>query len=349
MRILLVCPKNVTGVEYHRLLMPNAKFSDVTAIPSIDHQADSFFHDFDLIISSSVISKVGNQEILWKQLKRIGIPVIIDRDDTWILAHDHPMKKEWTEGKRAEQIIYNLKQANLVTTTNEYLANLIGNYNKKVEILPNGIDFSQPQFQVDEKVKELKTADMVHIGWSGSATHKQDIELLEVPLYELLKDESLLGKYRVILSGWVEGDSTWKYYEEIFTSKYKISVDHYARINAMDTNTYASAYDAMDVGLIPIRNTPFNWCKSNLKMLEMGAKKLAVVVSNEAAYRDLAINFKNCLLVNKKNWYKSIKTLIEDKELREDLAENLHEEVKTNWNIDKLNVKRLEVYQSLIK
>jgi hypothetical protein len=117
----------------------------------------------------------------------------------------------------------------------------------------------------------------------------------------------------------------------------------------MDTNTYASAYDAMDIGLIPVRDTPFNSCKSNLKMLEMGAKKLAVIVSDELAYQNIAYNFKNCLLTNKKNWYKSIKLLIEDKELREDLAENLHEEVKTNWNIDKLNVKRLEVYQSLIK
>jgi glycosyltransferase involved in cell wall biosynthesis len=347
MRILLVCPQNVTGVEYHRLLMPNAKFEDVTAIPSIDHQPDSFFHDFDLIVSSSVISKIGNQQILWKQLKRIGIPVIIDRDDTWVLPHYHLMKQEWIKGKRAEQIIYNLKQANLVTTTNEYLANIIGNYNKRVEILPNGIDFEQPQFHVDEKVKELKTPDMVHIGWSGSASHQQDVELLEVPLYELLKDESL--KYRIILSGWVEGDLMWKHYEKIFTSNYQIGVDNYARINSMDVNTYASAYDAMDIGLIPIRNTPFNSCKSNLKMLEMGAKKLAVIASDESAYQNIGINMKNCLMTDKKSWYRNIKHLIQDKDLREDLAENLHEEVKTNWNIDKLNVKRFEVYQSLLK
>jgi GT2 family glycosyltransferase len=114
MRILLVCPNNITGVEYHRLITPHTHMEDVTSIPSIDHQPDSFFYDFDIIVTSSVISKIGNQELLWKQLKRIGIPVVIDRDDTWVLPQAHPMYKEWQKKQRAKDIIYNLRQVNWV-------------------------------------------------------------------------------------------------------------------------------------------------------------------------------------------------------------------------------------------
>jgi glycosyltransferase involved in cell wall biosynthesis len=259
------------------------------------------------------------------------------------------MFNEWKRGRRAEQIIYNLRQANLVTTTTDYLANIIGNFNKNVEVLPNGIDFEQPQFKVDDKVRELKSPDMVHIGWSGSITHKQDVELLDTPFYELLHDQDLIDKYRLILSGYVEKDPTWGYYEKVFTSNWKIDVNQYARINAMDTNTYASAYDAMDIGLIPLRHTEFNICKSNLKMLEMGAKGLAVIVSQNPVYENIGLNGKNCIFVDKKDWYKTLKKLINNEELRIELATNLYNDVKDNWNIEKLNLKRTEVYKNLLK
>ena len=45
MKILLVIPQNVSGVEYHRLLIPHMTLPDcdVTAISSIDYQPDTFF------------------------------------------------------------------------------------------------------------------------------------------------------------------------------------------------------------------------------------------------------------------------------------------------------------------
>jgi hypothetical protein len=187
---------------------------DVSSIASIDHLPDSFFYDFDLIVSSSVISKLGNQEILWKQLKRVGIPVIIDRDDTWVLPHNHPMYREWTLKQRAKDIIYNLKQADLVTTTTPYLANLIKVYNSKVEVLPNAIDFTQPQFIPNPDIAAMKS-ELTNIGWSGSVTHLQDLKMIEGDLLSLNK--GFEKDYKLMLAGFHEGDYTWNEYEKIFT------------------------------------------------------------------------------------------------------------------------------------
>lgn len=350
MRILLIIPPNVTGVEYHRLLIPHSNLhgAELNAINAIDYQPDSFFQDFDIIVTSSVLSKIGNQELAWAQVKKVGIPVVIDRDDSWTLPKYHPMYHEWVNSKRAEQIIYNIKKANAVTCTNDYLKNIIGNYNKNVVTIPNGIDFKQPQFEVDEKVKGMKT-NHVHIGWSGSVTHHQDLKLLETPLIELNGDLDLKGKYRLILSGYIENDTTWKDYERIFTNNWKIDKDQYARINGMDVNTYASGYDLMDVGLIPLIDDQFNRCKSNLKMLEMGAKSLACVVSNQYPYTNIAKHEKNCLIAEKRTWHKQIKRLIQSSQLRIDLSNKLYEEVKQNWNITNFSEKRLNLYNNLIK
>jgi len=345
MRILLVCPTNITGVEYHRLIIPHTHMKDVTSISSIDHQPDSFFADYDLIIASSVVSKMGNQELLWKQLKRVGIPVIIDRDDTWILPHSHPMYREWQFKQRAKDIIYNLTQADLVTTTNKHLALEIAKYNKKIAVIPNTIDFNQPQFIPNPEIEAMKS-ELVHIGWSGSVTHLQDLQLIEGELLSLNKSED--KDYKLMLAGFYEHDSIWDKYEKIFTSNYIIDDNNYGRINSADVNSYAQAYNLMDIGLIPLRNNEFNRCKSDLKLAEMGAFGLGAIVSNVSAYEGLGVHERNCLVSGKKDWYKSIRRLIENPELRKDLGSQLKEDVISLRNESNWRDVRIHIYESII-
>lgn len=348
MKILVIIPDPVTGVEYHRLIIPFENMGSeyqITAVKTIDQQPDSFFQEFDLIYTSSVVSKLGYQEVVWTQLKRLGIPVIIDRDDDWMLPHDHLMKFDWIKNKTAEQIVYNLKMADAVTVPTEYLADKVRAYNKNVFVIPNAIDFNQKQFQRDVKVQNLKT-DKVHIGWSGSVTHFKDIILLTDTFMQMNANPDLKGKYRLVLSGFVEGDMIWKEYEKMFTSGYKIEEDQYCRINGMDVYTYASAYDMMDVGLIPLKDTEFNRCKSELKMMEMGAKKLPVIVSNQYPYTNIAKHGENCLMASKKDWFKNIKRMIDSKELREDLGTALYQEIFANYNILKVNELRKELFKN---
>ena len=344
MRILLVC-HNITGVEYHRLITPHCNMGDVTSIATIDHLPDSFFYDYDLIISSSVISKLGNQELLWKQLKRIGIPVVIDRDDTWVLPHSHPMYKEWQIKKRAQDIIYNLKQADLVTTTTNHLANMIKVYNKKVAILPNTIDFTQPQFIPNEDISIMKS-DLVHIGWSGSVTHLQDLQLIESDLMSLNKSNQ--KDYKLMLAGFYDGDFMWHNYEKIFTSNFIIGDNNYGRINSADVNSYAQAYNLMDIGLIPLRDNEFNKCKSDLKLSEMGSFGLAVIVSELEPYKELSKHGKNCLISNKKEWYKTIRKLIDNPELRKDLGSQLKSDIYQFRNEKDWRPIRFQLYESFI-
>jgi glycosyltransferase involved in cell wall biosynthesis len=253
------------------------------------------------------------------------------------------MKSEWIANNTAEQIVYNFKMADAVTVPTEYLAKKVRQYNKNVFVVPNAIDFNQPQFKPDQKIKDLKT-NKVHIGWSGSVTHFHDVMMLTDTFMQLNSNPDTSKKYRVVLSGFLEGDRVWNEYQKIFTSGFKIAEDQYCRINGMDVYTYASAYDLMDVGLIPLKDTEFNRCKSELKMMEMGAKKLPVIVSNQYPYTNIAKHGINCLTANKKEWFKNIKKMIDSKALREDLGEALYSEILANYNILKINELRKEVF-----
>lgn len=347
MKILLVTGSKIMGGEYHRLIVPHSKIEghEVSQIISIDHVPESQLSDFDLIIASRSISRIGNEENLWKILKRIGIPVIIDTDDHYQLSDSHVLKKEWKLNHRAESLITNFKNADAVMVTTPYLKYVVSQFNKNVEVFPNTIDFEQPQFIPNPDIEAMKS-ELVNIGWSGSVTHLEDLQLIEGEILSLNKSQ--YKDYKFMLAGFYEGDLTWHQYEKIFTSNYILGDLNYGRINAADVYSYAQAYNLMDIGLIPLRDTEFNRAKSELKMLEMGAFGLPVIVSDVESYQWLSKHGKNCLVAGKKDWYKSMRRLIENPELRKDLGSQLREDVIEYYNEATWRKHRIEYYESII-
>jgi glycosyltransferase involved in cell wall biosynthesis len=349
MRILLVTGQKIMGGEYHRLIVPHFKMHlqghEVSQMTSIDHAPESQLSQFDLIIASRSISRIGNEENVWKILKRLGIPVIIDTDDHYQLSDSHVLKREWKLNHRAEALIYNFTQADAIMVTTPYLKYVVSQFNKNVEVFPNTIDFEQPQFIPNPEIEAMKS-DLVNIGWSGSVTHLEDLQLIEGEILSLNK--SSFKDYKFMLAGFYEGDSIWHKYEKIFTSNYILDDNNYGRINAADVYSYAQAYNLMDIGLIPLRDNEFNRAKSELKMLEMGAFGLGVIVSDVESYQVMSKHGKNCLVAGKKDWYKSMRRLIENPELRKDLGSQLKEDVIQNSNEALWRKYRMEYYESII-
>jgi glycosyltransferase involved in cell wall biosynthesis len=349
MRILLVTGQKIMGGEYHRLIVPHSKMHlqghDVSQMASIDHVPESQLSQFDLIIASRSISRIGNEENVWKILKRLGIPVIIDTDDHYQLSDSHVLKKEWKLNHRAEALIYNFTQADAIMVTTPYLKYVVSQFNKNVEVFPNTIDFEQPQFIPNPEIAAIKS-ELVNIGWSGSVTHLEDLQLIEGEILSLNK--SPYKDYKFMLAGFYDGDSIWHKYEKIFTSNYILDDNNYGRINAADVYSYAQAYNLMDIGLIPLRYNEFNRAKSELKMLEMGAFGLGVIVSDVESYQWMSKHGKNCLVAGKKDWYKAMRRLIENPELRKDLGSQLKEDVMQNSNEALWRKYRMEYYESII-
>jgi len=349
MRILLVTGQKIMGGEYHRLIVPHSKMHlqghEVSQMASIDHVPESQLSQFDLIIASRSISRIGNEENVWKILKRLGIPVIIDTDDHYQLSDSHVLKKEWKLNHRAEALIYNFSQADAIMVTTPYLKYVVSQFNKNVEVFPNTIDFEQPQFIPNPEIEAMKS-ELVNIGWSGSVTHLEDLQLIEGEILSLNK--SPYKDYKFMLAGFYDGDSIWHKYEKIFTSNYILDDNNYGRINAADVYSYAQAYNLMDIGLIPLRDNEFNRAKSELKMLEMGAFGLGVIVSDVESYQWMSKHGKNCLVAGKKDWYKAMRRLIENSELRKDLGSQLKEDVIQNSNEALWRKYRMEYYESVI-
>jgi len=330
---------------------------------------------------------------LIKKLTENGIITIVDIDDYWMPGKEHPIHDIIRFNKINEKIVANLKVASYVTTTTTLFADEIKKFNKNVVVFPNAINPQEPQF--NEPTLE---SDKIRIGWLGGSSHLHDLQLLDSPLGKIthLKDKLqfvLCGfdtrgtvteinqqtgehKKRDILPH----ETVWSQYEKIFTQnhslvsedykkyllkytqeKYPNELDEsYVRVWTQPVTSYAKNYSKFDVSLAPIKNTMFNRMKSQLKVIEAGFYKKAIIASDLGPY---TLDLKHCLnqgnfvdgnamLVdenrNHSDWAKYIKKLVDNPNMIKDMGERLYETVKDTYDLNVVTKNRAEFYKSLI-
>jgi hypothetical protein len=108
---------------------------------------------------------------------------------------------------------------------------------------------------------------------------------------------------------------------------------------------YMAFYSEADATLAPLVPSTFNSCKSNLKVLEAGAKRIPIIVSNTPPYDTCPYAIK---VDRQGDWYRHIKAIAGDERYRQEAGEANHEWCVQNHDLDKWNVARKELYSSLI-
>ena len=351
MNILIIVPsypKN-SGVDLHRLFIPHNLMGtlfencEISLTNEIDSQDDNFISSFDLIIANRFISKIGRPEDLIKRLNELGVKYVIDLDDDWRLPSWHLLADVAKTHNHAAQIADGVKSAYAVTTTHELMASQIRAElgHKNVYVVPNGIH-PYGQFECQET-----NFDKLQFGWSGSITHFEDVLLIHDALLSLYKGEHS-DKFRMVYGGYDGTDDTSKAIAGVLSCRGSAVEGQFLLYGAQPSDRYAEFFNHIDVSLIPLRDNRFNNMKSNLKLLESGFKKKAVICSDVYPYSPLLEHGKNCLVVKHKNdWYKHMTKLILNPNLVEDLREQLHEDLQP-FHMDNIAELRYKIYSKLI-
>jgi glycosyltransferase involved in cell wall biosynthesis len=360
---------------------------------------DQYFNDYDIIVFHTFIHQTNHQDNInrIKQLRSQGKIVIMDIDDLWFVDQRHPMYHAIRNSKMGEMKIEMLKNVDYITTTTPIFQNTIFKKLglKNVLVFPNAVNENESQFQIN-----VEPSDRLRFGWLGGSSHLHDIELLTNGMSSTLN--AYKNNAQMVLCGFdLRGtvtevnpetkeqrqrpiqpiETVWYKYENIFTDKYS-SIDNeyknflfqfmdlpyddkdkpYRRRWTKEINTYATNYNTFDVSLAPLVNSDFNGNKSQLKVIEAGFHKKALIASNVNPYTlDLVsavnegkFNDKgNALLVgenkNHKDWAKHMKRLIENPNMIQDLGERLYETVKDKYSLKNVCKERVEFFKSIIK
>jgi glycosyltransferase involved in cell wall biosynthesis len=398
---VLVLPSDTSGVGRFRSVDPHIKLQNLYPNDfhvDIDYQPRlndlNYWKKYQIVHFHRSVGPIENCPSLVRSLQSLGIIVIADIDDYWLPTKEHPIHQLIVENKIHTKIVENLKVADYVTTTTELFANEIRKFNKNVLVLPNAIDPKEPQFN-----EPTLDSEKIRVGWLGGSSHLHDLKLLDGMVSKLSPIQDKLQYYvcGFDIRGTVTeinketGEQTqrpikpqetvWVRYEEIFTNNYKIispeyktyldkfeegdypaiEKENYVRVWTRPVDSYARNYAKFDISLAPIKNHMFNRMKSQLKVIEAGFYKKALIASNIGPY---TIDLKhalhqgkftdgNALLVNESNnhsdWAKHVKKLVDNPNLITDLGERLYETVKERYDLNLVTKTRADFYKSLIK
>ena len=355
----------------------------------------NYWKQYDIVHFHRTIGQdYDNSVNLIQRLNSLGLVTIMDLDDYWLPTKEHPVHQMVLQMKLHEKIMANLKAASHVTTTTSVFATEISKFNKNVYILPNAINPKEGQFNV-----KSEPSDKLRFGWLGGSSHLHDLKLLDGTINKLSQHKDKFSMYlcgfdtrgTVTEINQQTGEqkqrdikpeeTVWARYEEIFTDNYKTvdpkhkeflmsfkdesyvsdGLPFYNRIWTKPVTSYAANYKWFDVSLAPIKNHIFNRVKSQLKVIEAGFHKKAIIASNIGPYTiDLKHGLKNgeftdgnALLVdearNHSDWAKYMKKLIDNPNWAYDLGQRLYETVKDTYDLNKVTKDRAELYKSLIK
>lgn len=371
--ILVITAERETGLHYHRQIIPFKTLGIDYEIQTTDiGLEDDYLKKFKCISFLRELPDVS-------RYKKLGLKVHLDIDDYWVLPSTHSLAKVYKLTKKSELTIASLKEADFVTTTTPILADKIKPYNSNVFVLANAINPNEDQWLINPvEVSHNRT----RFGYIAGSHHQKDVEMMHPELISLYSDATIKDQWQLVLGGYnftampngtVEHNKYYQYIERLFTCRFRngqhLSLlrpwladrlestklcefrdmdDPYMRLNGGTTYTYAKQYDSIDVSLVPLCANTFNACKSQLKMIEAGFKKKAVMVSDVMPYR-LDFTKDNVLVTKDNEWKKNIKYLLNNKNKIVDLQESLHEYVVNRYHIDIVNKERKQVFDQWLK
>lgn len=280
---------------------------------------DQDLDEADIIIMEGTIDPRSIATV-WAYSAEMGKVFIAECDD-WVEVTDktHPFYKEHKELKATKWQSALIAKADAVTTTTDFLAKELRNFNGNVKVLPNCLDmdlWGTPKLE--------NTDDEVRIVWAGSATHREDMAMIKPVVFRILE------KYpnaRFIYCG--DG----KLWEN------KLFEDHpqteFVQPTSLDQWPMKFKTLRADIGLIPLLDNHFNHCKSNLKWLENAAYSIPCVMS-PTVYSEYVIDgVDGYIAKNEDEFVEKLSKLIENKEIRKTIGMNANTRLLNEYDISK--------------
>ena len=325
---VLVLNVDMDGVGYWRILAPYTCFNDPDIEVDIRFLMDGTLPLQDERFLSQYKIIVTNKQIPFSQpeykiqfdnlIKKLGIKTVHDLDDYWVLSNAHPNYKIWKQQNGQEKIEQQIREVDAITTTTEFLASKIREFNTNVTICPNAVNLKEQQW-----VSNKKPSDKIRFLWGGGITHLVDLRLMKSSFEKF--DKNFLEKSQLYLCGYdlrmntpqgMKKDdprrSTWTFFENIFTNngkwiknsdygnwlrkaedngrdnygvKPEFVSEFYQRRWTKPILLYGTMYNEADVALAPLKNNnTFNQVKSQLKIVEAGAHHCPIICSNYGPY-----------------------------------------------------------------
>jgi glycosyltransferase involved in cell wall biosynthesis len=273
-------------------------------------------------------------------------------DDLFSVRPSAPAYEEYHPGsKKRAMIAAALTYVDAITVSTyplkeayeKLLRNVYG-VEKPVYVLPN---FTDPE----EWTETVQPHDGVTIGYHGSLTHNEDLQMVAPSIRRVLEDTNahfdLLGAVQFKDAG------------ELFSTFHDYLLDRVfvaGGTEGWEGFPQLLAKQKWDIGIAPLIEDTFNRGKSHIKWMEYSMIGIPTIVSKVYPYCEAIDGVPTVeqdktgkICSSPAQFYRALKELIDDKSKREYLAKNAKEAVLKNWSHEVWIPKWHDVIQNIAK
>lgn len=193
--------------------------------------------------------------------KRLHVPVIVDYDDLLFdLPRDNPAYRMYMNKETQETIITIMREADCIWVSTKELKRCIqvknGSLNERVYVIPNALDDVHLVKGYRSSPPEIKKRNNAVV-WRGSATHDRDVAEYTK---EIIECSEKFEKTSFVFIG----HNPWFLTEGMRQRQAILS-------GAMPVGEFMEFMygTAGKIGIVPLHESRFNKCKSNIAWLEM--------------------------------------------------------------------------------
>jgi glycosyltransferase involved in cell wall biosynthesis len=324
-------PHSYDGSSYYRIWLPFKHLDDqshhITGVlpPGGKIPGPQDIQGLDVLTFQRPAGKEGARML--ERLVGQGTKLVYEVDDD-MLNVDSSGLPHLADDRSREAIRRCLRLCDMVTTTNEYLADTVRPYNDNIRILPNHVKAGL----LDLPKARKPNPELVTIGWAGGTSHLVDmVEIADVLRYVLEGERAeahFIGFDFSPLLADVRGRARWTRWEQ-------------------DVGAYYKHID-FDIAIAPSADIPFNRGKTWIRALEMGAMGVPIVASNRLPYSDYVVDGKTGFLVNSPGeWEARLRDLINQPEMRAEMGAAAKEQA-AGWTIEDGWVRWQQAYESAV-
>lgn len=219
----------------------------------------------------------------------------------------------------APMILLTILEADRIITSTTTLKDRLSNFHSDVHVIPNLLN--DRLWKLEDQPPNRKSSDPVVIGYFGTHTHRQDLEMIQTPLLEIL---NRFGE-RVLLKIW--------------GGCLPPSLETHPRVELVSEGIFEYARFAehiqqqrVDLWIAPLANTPFNRAKSAIKYLEYGATATPGIFSRIDPYVAVIQDGENGVLADSaEEWNSRLDMLIQNEPMRLQMGQRALETVRDHW------------------
>jgi hypothetical protein len=254
-------------------------------------------------------------------------PIIYDFDDA--IFHNYNLSPKWYVRKLLGSKLHDtIGVAKMAFCGNDYLAKYAQSLCPRTKIVPTVINTEIFHPLQNEQLKKYP----LRIGWIGTPT---TCNQYLYPKLTVLKELALKEGCEIYVMG--ASKDTRKLHPSI-------------KVFEWSEEGEAPFIQSLDIGIMPLTNSPWARGKCGFKLIQYMACGLPVVASPVGVNCDIVENGENGFLAETdKDWYESIKILLNDKDLRLRMGSAGKKKIHNEFSLKTWGPKVSQMMHSVVK